>query len=176
MEIVVNDTNIFIDLYSIGLLEQFFELPISVHTVDFVINELKEPEQLKAVNEFIKNGKLKVQNFDTKDLIDIIDLQSRAGGNVSITDCAVWHYAKINNYTLLTGDGQLRKKAIETNVTVKGIVYVFDYLVETKNTLTSISNNKDTESIEYQCPITKNNNSRTYRKVEQYITLHFIML
>lgn len=33
---------------------------------------------------------------------------------------------------MLTGDGQLRKKAIETNVTVKGIVYVFDYLVETK--------------------------------------------
>ena len=90
MEIVVNDTNIFIDLYSIGLLEEFFELPITVHTVDFVINELKEPEQLKAINEFIKNGKLKVQNFDTKELIDIIDLQSRAGGNVSITDCAVW--------------------------------------------------------------------------------------
>lgn len=89
MEIVVNDTNIFIDLYSIGLLEEFFELPITVHTVDFVINELKEPEQLKAINEFIKNGKLKVQNFDTKELIDIIDLQSRAGGNVSITDCAV---------------------------------------------------------------------------------------
>ena len=132
MEIVVNDTNIFIDLYSIGLLEEFFELPITVHTVDFVINELKEPEQLEAINEFIKNGKLKVQNFDTKELIDIIDLQSRAGGNVSITDCAVWHYAKINNYALLTGDGQLRKKAIETNVTVKGIVYVFDYLVETK--------------------------------------------
>lgn len=55
MEIVVNDTNIFIDFYSIGLLEEFFELPITVHTVDFVINELKEPEQLKAINEFIKN-------------------------------------------------------------------------------------------------------------------------
>ena len=130
MEIVVNYTNIFIDLYSIGLLEQFFELPISVHTVDFVINELKEPEQLKAVNEFIKNGKLNVQNFDTKDLIDIIDLQNRAGGNVSITDCAVWHYAKINNYTLLTGDGQLRNKAIESKLTVKGIIYVFDQLIE----------------------------------------------
>ena len=64
MEIVVNDTNIFIDLYSIGLLEEFFELPITVHTVDFVINELKEPEQLKAINEFIKNGKLR--EFDIR--------------------------------------------------------------------------------------------------------------
>lgn len=132
MKIVVNDTNIFIDLYSVGLLEQFFELPIEVHTVDFVVNELKDPEQFKAVNEFVKNGKLKVQNFDATDLIDIIDLQSKVGGNLSIIDCAVWHYAKINNYALLTGDGRLRKRAIETNTTVKGIVYVFDYLVETK--------------------------------------------
>ena len=27
-------------------------------------------------------------------------------------------------------DGQLRKKAIESNVTVKGIIYIFDHLVE----------------------------------------------
>lgn len=132
MKIVVNDTNIFIDLYSVGLLEQFFELPIEVHTVDFVVNELKDPEQFKAVNEFVKNGKLKVQKFDATDLIDIIDLQSKVGGNLSIIDCAVWHYAKINNYALLTGDGRLRKRAIETNTIVKGIVYVFDYLVEIK--------------------------------------------
>lgn len=46
MEIVVNDTNIFIDLHSIGLLEQFFELPIKVHTVDFIVNELINSEQL----------------------------------------------------------------------------------------------------------------------------------
>ena len=47
MEIVVNDTNIFIDLHSIRLLDQFFELPITVHTVDFVINELTDEVQFK---------------------------------------------------------------------------------------------------------------------------------
>lgn len=57
-------------------------------------------------------------------------LSCKAGGNVSIPDCAVWNYAKKHNYTLLTGDGQLRKKAIESNVTVKGIIYIFDHLVE----------------------------------------------
>ena len=64
MEIVVNDTNIFIDLHSIGLLYQFFELPITVHTVDFVINELTDEEQFKAINKYIENGKLKVQSFE----------------------------------------------------------------------------------------------------------------
>ena len=125
MEIVVNDTNIFIDLHSIGLLDQFFELPIKVHTVDFVINELTDEEQFNAISKFIKNGKLNVQSFEADELLEIIKLQSKAGGNVSIPDCAVWNYAKKHNYTLLTG-----KKAIESNVTVKGIIFIFDHLVE----------------------------------------------
>lgn len=130
MEIVVNDTNIFIDLCSIGMLEEFFELPIKVHTVDFIINELTEPAQFKAVNQYVKNDKLFVYSFDAEELTDVIDLQSNAGGNVSIPDCAVWYYAKKNNYALLTGDGQLRKKAIESDLTVIGIIYVFDKLIE----------------------------------------------
>ena len=130
MEIVVNDTNIFIDLYSIGILDKFFELPITVHTVDFIMNELANPLQFNAINKYVKNGKLIVYSFDAKELISVIDMQSKAGGNVSIPDCAVWYYAKKNNYTLLTGDGQLRKKAIESKVTVMGIIYVFDLLIE----------------------------------------------
>ena len=31
---------------------------------------------------------------------------------------------------MLTGEGQLRKQAIKSNVKVKGIIYVFDILVE----------------------------------------------
>jgi predicted nucleic acid-binding protein len=62
--------------------------------------------------------------------MEIFLLHSNANGNVSLTDCSVWHYALKNNYTLLTGDAQLRKKAIESNVTVKGIIYIFDLLVE----------------------------------------------
>lgn len=130
MEIVVNDTNIFIDLHSIGLLEQFFELPIKVHTVDFIVNELINSEQSKAIRHFIDNRKLIVRSFEAAELLEVIKLQNNAGGNVSIPDCAVWYYAKKNNFTLLTGDGQLRKKAIESNVSVKGIIYIFDQLVE----------------------------------------------
>ena len=32
-QIVVNDTNVFIDLHAIGLLEEFFHLPWEVHTM-----------------------------------------------------------------------------------------------------------------------------------------------
>ena len=130
MEIVVNDTNIFIDLHSIGLLEQFFRLPIQVHTVDFVLHEITVPEQFNDVNKFAQNGKLKVQSFKSEELKEIFALQEISSGNVSFTDCAARYYAQRNNYTLLTGDRQLREKAIQANVTVKGVIYVFDMLVE----------------------------------------------
>lgn len=130
MEIVVNDTNIFIDLYSIGLLDSFFRLPIRVHTVDFVLHEITVPEQFNNVNKFAQNGKLKVQSFGGDELKEVLSLKNRCSGNVSFTDCAVWYYAQTNNYTLLTGDRQLREKAIEANVAVKGIIYIFDMLVE----------------------------------------------
>lgn len=130
MEIIVNDTNIFIDLISVELLDSFFDLPIKVHTVDMIVNEIIDPEQYNAINRYIENGKLNVQSLNSEELLEIIELQNKAGGNVSIPDCAVWYYAKKHNYTLLTGDGQLRKKAIESKVDVRGVIYIFDQLVD----------------------------------------------
>ena len=43
MDIIVNDTNIFIDLHSIGLLDCFCELPYEIRTVDFVMAEISNP-------------------------------------------------------------------------------------------------------------------------------------
>jgi rRNA-processing protein FCF1 len=130
MEIVVNDTNILIDLYSIEFLEQFFQLPIIVHTVDFVINEIENVEQKEKIAEYINRGLLKVHQFTAEELTKVVKLHEEASDNVSLTDCSVWYYAMQNNYILLTGDRQLRTRAINTNVTVKGIIYVFDSLVE----------------------------------------------
>lgn len=60
MDIVVNDTNIFIDLYSVGLIDAFFNLPFEVHTVDFVVNEIEDEQQSLLVNQLIDNGRLTV--------------------------------------------------------------------------------------------------------------------
>ena len=130
MDIIVNDTNIFIDLHTSGLLNEFHNLPIEVHTVDFVISELTDDEQRQAVEFFVNNNKLKVHNLSGEEILDIANFKASLTGNLSFTDCAVCHYAKKNNYTLLTGDDQLRKQAIKSNVKVKGIIYVFDVLVE----------------------------------------------
>lgn len=129
MEVVVNDTNIFIDLYSIGLIDEFFKLPLSVHTIDLVLNEIVDDQQRKVLRCFVDSGLLKVGKFGSNEVGLIYELQNNAGGNVSFVDCAVWYYAEINKFILLTGDRQLRNKAISHNVTVKGILYIFDELV-----------------------------------------------
>lgn len=130
MEIIVNDTNIFIDLYSIGILKALCELPFDVRTVDFVISEITDPWQSKAISALITEGKLRVESFNSEELQDIIEEHSSVPGNISIPDCSVCYYARKHAATLLTGDRQLRKYAEESNVTVRGILFIFDELVE----------------------------------------------
>ena len=128
--IVVNDTNVLIDLYSIDLLEAFFRLPLQVHTTDFVLNELVKDDQRKEVEKFVQSGCLIVKRHTEEELLNIIRFQQRQDSNVSITDCSVWSYAQENGYRLLTGDNKLRKSAIQAGTMVSGILYVFDLLVE----------------------------------------------
>ncbi|MDE7074448.1 MAG: hypothetical protein K2O69_05270 [Odoribacter sp.] len=128
--IVVNDTNVFIDLYCIGLLETFFRLAQQVHTTDFVVNELVKDDQRKKVEEYVKSGRLFVKRHTAEELMDILRFQQMQDNNVSLTDCSVWLYAQNNRYRLLTGDNKLRKSAIQAGTVVSGILYVFDQLVE----------------------------------------------
>lgn len=55
--IVVSDTNVFIDLISIGLQEQFFQLPMEIHTTDMVVLEIKRSGQHEIINDLIETHK-----------------------------------------------------------------------------------------------------------------------
>ncbi len=129
MEIIVSDTNIFIDLHSIGLLSALCDLPYDVRTVDFVINEIKDPAQSESLAALVTEGKIKVKNFNIEELTEIIEEHSTIPGNISIPDCSVCYYAKKHSATLLTGDRQLRKYAEVNNVSVRGVLFIFDELV-----------------------------------------------
>ena len=131
-KIVVNDTNVFIDLYSVRLLEEFFSLPWEVHTTELVMLELVREGQSETVKQYKDNGKLIIPTLEGKDMVSIGQLKMLHEGktNVSIADCSVWYYAKQNNYVLLTGDRKLRKVSVIDGVEVHGIIYVFDNLVD----------------------------------------------
>jgi len=128
MDVVVTDTNIFIDLISLDLIDKMFELPFNVHTVDFVLAELWD-EQKEVLLHYQQENLLFVHTSSAQEIEEIYELNKVAGGNVSVADCAAWLYAKKNDYRLLTGDRQLRNKAQSSNVQVSGIIYVFDKFV-----------------------------------------------
>ena len=131
-KIVVNDTNVFIDLYEVGLLEEFFSLPWEVHTTDFVMFELQREGQHETVAKYKADKRLVVPVFEAKEMSEIGNLfqQYVNRTNLSLTDCSVWYYAKVNNYILLTGDRKLRTASLLDGVEVHGVIYVFDTLVE----------------------------------------------
>lgn len=128
-KVVVSDTNIFIDLVKLDLLSDFFALPWEVHTTDFVISELTDPDQSSAVTAFIKRKKLFIGTLSAEEIGEIADRSNQTGGKISFTDFSVCHYARKYGYTLLTGDKNLRKVATAEAIPVHGILYMFDELV-----------------------------------------------
>lgn len=131
MDIVINDTNIFLDLYDVDLLDTFFQLPVQVHTVDFVVDEIKRPAQQSVIQDLINRGVLVVKDYSSASLVNLYQFNIDCGGNLTLTDSTVIYYAlSIAGCRILTGDRQLRNRAEERGITVSGILYVFDQLVE----------------------------------------------
>lgn len=129
MDIVVNDTNIFIDLYSIDLLDTIFNLPFKFHTTDFVISEITNNKQKQQIHKYIDSKCLTVKSFLPDEIAEIISFYSKQTNNMSITDCSVCIYAKNNNYRLLTGDRNTRITAQNKGIVVNGILFLFKELV-----------------------------------------------
>ena len=131
-KIVVNDTNVFIDLYEVGLLDEFFSLPWEIYTTDFVMLELKREGQHETIARYKADKRLIVPIIEAKELLEIGNIYQQYVNrtNLSLTDCSVWYYAKMNNYILLTGDRKLRAVSISDGVEVHGVIYVFDSLVD----------------------------------------------
>lgn len=98
MKIVISDTNIFIDLISIDLLDAFFDLPYEIQTTDFVLFELNKDQQ-DALQIKIDSIKMFVNAADEQDLEEIVELQ-KTKPTLSIQDFSVFYFAK-KNYALI---------------------------------------------------------------------------
>lgn len=129
MKILVNDTNIFIDLHSVGLLEEMCRLPYEIHTVDFVVAEIADADQRRIFDELVAQGGIFIDGFTADEVIEIVEEHSSVSGNLSIPDCSVCYFAKKHNVPMLTGDRRLRRYAEEQSIEVHGILFIFDELV-----------------------------------------------
>ena len=129
-EILITDANIFFDLLSVDLLPEFFLLPHTIKTTEFVLNEIKDEQQRALIEKYIANGRLEIYVFSPEQYIEIVELKERLTGNLSFEDCSVLFCAtKSGRPTVLTGDLSLRKNVEAMGINVKGVIGVIDMMV-----------------------------------------------
>jgi len=128
IRIAINNANILIDLCDIDLLNELTQLNLELHTTDFVINEIRNVEQINQLNKIIADNKLIINSFNPTELLAII-LKNQSVSSLSIQDCSVWHIAELKNAMILTGDNVLRKTVKKHDIEVHGILWILDELI-----------------------------------------------
>jgi len=121
MKVFINDANILIDLVKLHIEEAFLSLHFDLYTTDFVFFELTDAQQLSVTSDRLKI----IGTEASEDFAGIAALNNSHKG-VSFEDCSVWYYSKKMNATLITGDGTLRKKVIQSGLEVKGIIFILE--------------------------------------------------
>ena len=122
MKIIVEDTNIIIDLFETGLLSFCMYLELEFHTTRYVIAEILESKQLAVLIGMINNGQLLIDDFASEEYEKLLEFISECDGenNLSEADCSVLLLAKKLECRLLTSDQKLKRKAEEHGVEKKG--------------------------------------------------------
>jgi predicted nucleic acid-binding protein len=122
-KVYISDTNIWFDLRNAGLLDEIFQLPITLCSTDFVLNELNDLPH----DRLIAQG-LIVDTLDEAAVIELFTLKLEHG-NSSLADVSCYYLAQRTGHPLLTGDGKLRKQATKDGIQVYGVLWLLDQLV-----------------------------------------------
>lgn len=122
VKILVSDTNIWIDLHRSGLLSTVFALPHHFVTTDFVWRELRHPpgQQLTDLG-------LTIEGLSGDEVLSLFELRQTLG-NSSLADVSCYFLSRERGWTLLTGDGALRKSGQQGQLEVRGVIWILDEL------------------------------------------------
>ena len=132
MKIIVEDTNIIIDLFNTGLLQFCKKMDIEFHTTEFVIKEIKRPEQRSTLKGLISNEELKMVVFNIEEMLQLANLEEecRSTNNLSTADCSVVLLAERLGCRLLTADQKLVHFAQSRGLETSGLLWLTDEMVE----------------------------------------------
>lgn len=132
MDVIVEDTNILIDLFNTGLIRYCQLMGIEFHTTGYVINEIEDHEQRSFIIGYIINGLLKVDSFEGDDYVLLVNTKQSFEGqnNLSDADCSVMLLAERLHCRLLTADQKLVRQARERGLEVNGFLWLTDKMVE----------------------------------------------
>jgi predicted nucleic acid-binding protein len=127
--IAIQDANILIDLVKTGLFGHCLVLNYQFTTTDLILDELYE-QQVTVIQPHIDSGKFIVTKVSADELIEI-QIAAKEDTKLSDQDWSALYYAQQQNALLLTGDSRLRILAEAKGITVCGIFWVLDRLVDT---------------------------------------------
>ena len=122
---LVSDTSVLIDLERGSLLETAFRLPFEFAVPDLLYRrELKD----RGDSTLTKLG-LRVEELDGGEVALALDYRRRRRA-LSLPDSFALALAKTRSWTLLSGDGELRKLAAEQKVACHGVLWLIDRMFE----------------------------------------------
>ena len=127
-KIAIQDANILIDLVNIGLFSHCLALEFHFCTTQLIFEIELNEKQVETVQVHIDSGKFEVIKILEQELLDIqiANLENR---RLSAQDWSAIYYAQKQHALLLSGDRVLRKVAESMAIEVRGILWVFDQLV-----------------------------------------------
>lgn len=123
---LILDTTVCIDLFNGRLLEKVLALPYDFRLPDVIVAELLDPP-----GEYLTQLGYAVQQLPAEAIARFFTLREKYT-KPSTNDLFALLMAQINNYTLITGDGDLREAANNEGIAVHGLLWILDRLVEYK--------------------------------------------
>lgn len=132
MEVIVNDTNILIDLANTGLMPFCQQMDIQFVTTDMVVSELHNSKQAEHVERMKASGALSVESMEGENLMNVILTYQSLSATTNLTpaDVSVILLAEKHSCRLLTNDQKLHRQAEKRGVQVNGLLWLTDRMVE----------------------------------------------
>jgi hypothetical protein len=152
MKLAVTDANIFIDLTKLQLLGYLFSIDIQVHTTAEIVDQLNASQQEKII-PFVQANSLLVCNFSSEELTEIVEMDCPRA--LDIADKTVYYLAEKLEAEVLTGDGPLRRFCATKELTVRGIVWLFDIFLSKGLITHSIAIEKMNELLNFNSRLPK---------------------
>ena len=127
MRITISDACIFLDLLSLGLIKEFFDLEMECHVPFEIVNELNTDEQ-KAIESYCGQGIIRVHHCDQSDWHAIIS--KKYPNTISLNDKISLHISDKLDALLLSTDSLVRNIAKKRSIEYHGILWIIDRLLE----------------------------------------------
>jgi predicted nucleic acid-binding protein len=129
--IAIQDANILIDLVNIGLFSHCLALEYEFSTTELIFEIELNEHQKTTIQLHIDSEKFFITKIPAHELLEI-QLSSLEDSRLSEQDWSALYYAEKNNALLLSGDKHLRRLSESKGIEVRGILWLFDQLVEMK--------------------------------------------